>query len=114
MAEEKFEAGLEQEETIEVKDVLCQAEPEKWMKRPPKVMCGDMREAFKCGREADNFKCNCWNRKCPFFGDCRKCIAFHLSLKQIPTCQRDMVTEIYLNGVLAKNLYIEDELENKE
>lgn len=113
MADEKIEIGMEPEQPAEAAeekhDVFYQADPGKWLRQPPKIMCGDMREAMQCGRDADNYKCTCWNRRCPFFGDCRKCIAFHLALKQIPTCQREMVTEIYKSGVLATNLYIDAE-----
>ena len=90
-------------------NVLHQADPEKWKSRPPKKMRGDMRTALQLGAEADKYNCNCWNRNCPFFGDCRKCLVFHMSLKQIPTCQRDMVIEMLREGCLADELYMEKE-----
>jgi hypothetical protein len=50
--------------------------------------------------------------KCPFHGDCRKCIVLHMHGKQLPTCQRDMVIELYKEGTLADELYIEEETES--
>lgn len=119
MAEEKFtpDIGAEAaptEPAAEEHDVFFQKDPQKWMHQPPKIMRNDMRKAFKVGREADSYKCTCWNKKCPFYGDCRKCLAFHLSLEQIPTCQREMVTEIYKNGILATNLYLDVESQSEE
>ena len=114
MAEEKFapdqlpNAELNVEAATEEHDVFYQKDPELWMRQPPKIMRGDMRRAHQIGREADSYKCTCWHKKCIFYGDCRKCLAFHLSLKQIPTCQREMVTEIYLDGTLAANLYLDE------
>ena len=94
-------------------DVLHQKDPAKWLRQPPKVIRGDMKQAFQAGREADSMKCNCWNRKCPFFGDCRKCIAFHMALTQIPTCQRDMIIDMYKTGILVEELYIKEEMERE-
>ncbi len=98
--------------TTEDDNLLRQANPEKWMKRPPKVMRGDPRTAMKLAAEADKYKCTCWNVKCPFHGDCRKCIVLHMYGKQLPTCQRDMVIELYKEGTLADELYIEEETES--
>ncbi len=109
MADEKIVIpGMDE---IEAPDVLKQKDPGKWMKRPPKVFRGDMRVAMKCGMEADKMTCNCWNRKCPFFGDCRKCIAFHNALKQFPTCQRENIIELLKDGELQKEMYMELEVE---
>ena len=102
------------EATEEEHDVFYQADPQKWLRQPPKIIRKDMRKAFLIGRDADNYQCTCWNKKCPYYGDCRKCIAFHLALEQIPTCQREMVTEIYKNGILATNLYLDEEPQKTE
>ena len=90
-------------------NVLHQADPEKWKHRPPKKMRGDIRQAMRLGAEAEKYNCSCWHKSCPFFGDCRKCLVFHMSLKQLPTCQRDMVIEMYREGYLADELYMEEE-----
>jgi len=113
MADEKIIPGMEPEaETVvELDNILWQKDPAKWMKRPPKVMRGDMRKAFQYGQQADKFECNCWNRKCPFFGDCRKCIAFHMALKQFPTCQRETIIDMLKDGSLAEEMYMELEME---
>lgn len=129
MAEEKFEPGkapagfdpskappmpkivLEELPPMDENDVLHQKDPLKWLRQPPKVIRGDMKKAFQAGRDADSMTCNCWNRKCPFFGNCRKCIAFHMALTQIPTCQREMVIKMYREGILYEELYIKEEEE---
>ncbi len=90
-------------------NLLRQANPEKWMRRPPKQKRGEMVMALKVGEEADKYKCTCWNKKCPFHGQCRKCIVFHMELKQIPTCQRDMIIEMIKEGYLEDELYMEQE-----
>ena len=100
----ELETGATEEDNI-----LRQADPRKWMRRPPKKSRGDMVMALKVGAEADKYKCTCWNTKCPFHGQCRKCIAFHMELKQIPTCQRDMVIEMIKEGYLEDELYMEEE-----
>ena len=64
---------------------------------------------MKAGRAADKMECNCWNKNCPFHGNCKSCIVFHKALKQIPTCLRDMVIDLYKEGVLSYELYITDE-----
>lgn len=55
---------------------------------------GEMRTAMASARQADKFKCDCWNTKCPNFGDCRKCLVYEMCLKQLPTCQRDLLEEL--------------------
>ncbi len=132
MADEKFEPGkmppdfdpakappmpkivLEDIPPMDENDVLNQKDPLKWLRQPPKKIRGDMKQAFQAGRDADSMQCNCWNRKCPFFGDCRKCIAFHMALKQVPTCQRDMLIGMYREGILYEELYIKEEIEREE
>ena len=37
-----------------------------------------------------------------------------MALKQIPTCQRDMVIEMIQDGYLADELYIDYEIKPKE
>jgi len=93
----------------EQKNILEQKNKYKWRDNPPKVLRGDIREAFKCGAEAENLKCDCWNTGCPYFGNCRKCIVFHLCLKQFPTCQRDTLEELYLANLLDEELHIKKE-----
>ena len=132
MADEKFEPGkmppdfdpakappmpkivLEDIPPMDENDVLHQADPLKWLRQPPKKIRGDMKKAMQIGRDADKMSCNCWNRKCPFFGDCRKCIAFHMALKQVPTCQREMLIEMYREGIIYEELYIKEEIEREE
>ena len=90
----------------EQKNILEQKNKYKWRDNPPKVLRGDIHEAFKCGAEAENLKCDCWNTNCPYFGNCRKCIVFHLCLKQFPTCQRDTLEELYVSNLLDEELHI--------
>ncbi len=99
----------EEDDDEEMENYLEQADPAKWLRQPPHVMRGDMRKAMKAGRAADKMECNCWNKHCPFHGNCKSCIVFHKALKQIPTCLRDMVIDLYKEGVLSYELYITDE-----
>jgi len=78
----------------EQKNVLEQKNKYKWRDNPPKVTREEMEAAFKCAAEAENLKCDCWNTNCPFIDNCKKCIVFHLSLKQFPTCMRDLLGEL--------------------
>ena len=103
----------EEKNTIE-ESILHQPDPAKWLRQPPKKIRGDMKEAFRIGAEAEKYKCNCWNRKCPFFGNCRQCVAFHMALKQIPTCQRDMIVEMIKDGTLVEELYVNDPVPPKK
>ena len=93
----------------ELPDLLAQEDPDKWRRQPPRKMRGDVFRAMKCGKNAAKMKCNCWNKHCPFFGNCRRCITFHKALKQFPTCMRDQMIEMYKDGSLAYELYITDE-----
>ena len=72
----------------EEKNVLEQKDKNKWRDNPPKVTREEMAAALKCAAGADKFECDCWNTGCPYFGDCRKCVVFHMCLDQLPTCQR--------------------------
>jgi hypothetical protein len=51
-------------------------------------------EGKKEAMAADKLKCDCWNTKCPNFGDCRKCLVYEMCLKRLPTCQRDLLEEL--------------------
>ena len=95
-------------DATEDENVLKQEDPARWLRQPPKKMRGNMRMAMTYGREADKYKCTCWNKRCPFYGDCRKCIVFHMALKQIPTCQRDMIVEMIKDGTLEQEMYVND------
>jgi hypothetical protein len=76
------------------KNILAQPNKFKWRENPPKVTPGEMRSAMASARGADKFSCDCWNTKCPNFGDCRKCLVHEMCLKQLPTCQRDLLEEL--------------------
>lgn len=78
----------------EEKNILAQPNKFKWRENPPRVTPGEMRAAMASARGADKFKCDCWNTKCPNFGDCRKCLVYEMCLKQLPTCQRDLLEEL--------------------
>ena len=70
-----------------------------WRDTPPKVTREEMVAAFECAASADKLECDCWNTNCPNFGNCRACVVFHLCLKQLPTCQRDVfdgLQELYI------------------
>lgn len=90
-----------------LRNILEQPDKNKWRYNGPTVMRGDMREAFKLGAQAEKLKCDCWNTHCPFYGNCRKCIVFHMTLKQFPTCQRAMLTELHLADLLDVELHIQ-------
>jgi len=79
---------------MEQKNVLEQKNKYKWRDNPPKVSREDMVAAFECAATADNLKCDCWNTACPYLGNCRACIVFHMCLNQFPTCQREMLGEL--------------------
>ncbi len=100
--------------TTETENLLKQEDPARWLRQPPKKMRGDMRMAMAYGREAEKYKCTCWNKGCPFYGNCRKCIVFHMALKQIPTCQRDMIVEMLKDGTLVEEMYVYDPVPPKK
>ena len=81
-------------EPLEIKNVLEQPNKYKWRDNTPNVSKDQMREAFACSKKAHEMKCDCWNTHCVIFGDCRKCIVFHLCLKQFPTCQRALLGDL--------------------
>jgi hypothetical protein len=78
----------------EEKNILEQPNKFKWRDNPPKVNPGEMRTAMASAREADKFACDCWNTKCPNYGDCRKCIVYEMCLKQLPTCEMDLLESL--------------------
>lgn len=84
----------ESNEPPEIKNVLKQPNKYKWRDESPDVSKEEMREAFACSKKAHDMKCDCWNTHCVFYGDCRKCIVFHLCLKQFPTCQRSLLGDL--------------------
>ena len=81
-------------EPQDLKNVLEQPNKYKWKDNTPTVTKDEMREAFACSKKAHEMKCDCWNTHCVIFGDCRKCIVFHLCLKQFPTCQRALLGDL--------------------
>ena len=76
------------------KNILAQPDKFKWRENPPKVKPGEMRLAIECGKAADKLNCDCWNTKCPNFGDCRKCIVYEMCLKRLPTCQLELYEQL--------------------
>ncbi|MCL2045379.1 MAG: hypothetical protein FWG88_03225 [Oscillospiraceae bacterium] len=80
-------------------NILEQKNKQLWRDTPPKVTREGMVAALECADRADEFKCDCWNVGCKYFGNCRACVVFHLCLKQLPTCQRDAfdgLQELYI------------------
>ena len=90
----EFRNSPELDEMLAQKDVLKQNNKYKWRDNPPKVTRDEMVYALKYAAGADRLKCDCWNTRCPYYGDCRACVVFHLCLNQFPTCQRDMFGEL--------------------
>ena len=82
------------DEPIEIKNMLEQPNKYKWRDNTPDVSKDEKRAALACSKKAHEMKCDCWNTQCVFFGDCRKCIVFHLCLKQFPTCQRSLLGDL--------------------
>lgn len=78
----------------EEKNILTQPNKYKWRDNPPKVAMSEMRVAMASAHEADKFECDCWNTKCPNFGDCRKCVVYEMCLKRLPTCEMDLYEEL--------------------
>ena len=81
-------------EPPEIKNVLKQPDRDKWRDEFSNHSKDEMRAAFECSKKAHEMKCECWNTNCVFHGDCRKCIVFHLCLKQFPTCQRALLGDL--------------------
>jgi hypothetical protein len=78
----------------EIKNALQQPNKLKWRDQTAEVSKDEMRAAFSCSKKAHEMKCDCWNTNCVFYGDCKKCIVFHLCLKQFPTCQRALLGDL--------------------
>ena len=97
----------DEKKAFEPKNILDQPDPLTWLRYPPKKLRGDMKGAFQMAAEADTYECTCWNKKCPYHGDCRKCIVFHMALKQFPTCQRAMLEEMHLTNLIDEALHVE-------
>lgn len=81
-------------EPPEIRNALAQPDADKWKDADADVSKEDMREAFAYAKKAHDMKCDCWNTHCVFYGECRKCIVFHLCLKQFPTCQRSLLGDL--------------------
>ncbi len=81
-------------EPPEIKNMLEQPNKFKWRDNTPSVSKEEMSEALACAEKAHEMKCDCWNTHCVFYGDCRKCIVFHLYMKQFPTCQRALLGDL--------------------
>lgn len=77
-----------------VQNILAQPNKYKWRDNPPVVTGRDMRVAMTSAQAAGDFQCECWNAKCPNFGDCRKCVVFEMCIGQLPTCERDLFEEL--------------------
>ena len=78
------------------KNMLEQKNKFKWRENPPKkVTREDVTVAFECAADTESHKCDCWNTGCKYYDNCKACIVFHLCLKQVPTCQRDLLEETY-------------------
>ncbi|NLB80912.1 MAG: hypothetical protein GX800_04725 [Clostridiaceae bacterium] len=82
------------DETLEIKNPLKQPNKYKWRDNTPNTLKDEMRAAFECSKKAHEMKCDCWHTNCVFYGDCRKCIVFHLCLKQFTTCQRSLLGDL--------------------
>jgi hypothetical protein len=81
-------------EPPEIINPLVQPNKYKWRDESPEVSKDEMRAAFACSKKAHEMSCDCWNTRCVFYGDCKKCIVFHLCLKQFPTCQRSLLGDL--------------------
>jgi len=81
------------DETLMEKNYLAQQNKDKWRNDSQNISRDEMRAALACSRDADKMKCDCWNTYCQFYGNCRKCMVFHLCLRQFPTCQRSLLGE---------------------
>jgi hypothetical protein len=85
---------LDDGEPPEIKNPLKQPNKYKWRDNTPNVSKDEIRAAFQCSKKAPEMKCDCWHTRCVLYGDCKKCIVFHLCLKQFPTCQRSLLGDL--------------------
>ena len=74
----------------------------RWKDNHPQVTPEQMKAAFEYADNPENYECNCWISGCRYRGNCKACKAFHTALKQIPTCQRELIEELY--GYYIPNL----------
>ena len=81
-------------EALELKNLLAQPNKYKWKSSTPSFSKDEMRAATACAKKAHDMKCDCWNTHCVIFGECKKCILFHLYMKQFPTCQRSLLGDL--------------------
>ena len=86
--------GGDDAEPVEIINPLCQPNREKWRDHYKDASKEELREAYECAKQAHNMQCDCWHTHCVLFGDCKKCIVFHLCLKQFPTCQRSLLGDL--------------------
>ena len=84
----------ELDEELLHKNWLGQPNRDKWREDTSEASVEEIRFAYACARDACDMECDCWNTGCVYFGDCRKCIVFHLCLKQFPTCQRSLLGDL--------------------
>jgi len=70
----------------------------------PNVSREEMAAAFECAVD-ESLNCECWNTGCRYYNMCRECIAFHLHLKHVPTCQREMMEELFIEGVYPGKVF---------
>ena len=84
----------ELDEEVLQKNWLAQPNKDIWRDEASDASIEEVRFAYACARDADKMKCDCWNTGCQYFGNCRKCIVFHLCLKQFPTCQRALLGDL--------------------
>ena len=84
----------ESSEAQELKNMLAQPDKYKWRDNTPGFSKDEKRAALACSKKAHDMKCDCWNTHCVIFGDCKKCIVFHLYMKQFPTCQRALLGDL--------------------
>ncbi len=84
---------MENGEPPEIKNMLAQPNRYKWRDNTPSVSKDKMREALAYAEKAHEMKCDCWNH-CAIYGDCKKCIVFHLYMGQFPTCQRALLGDL--------------------
>jgi hypothetical protein len=85
---------MKDDEPVEIKNVLKQPGKDKWKDDWQKFSKEELREAFEYAKKAHEMECDCWNTHCVFYGDCKKCVVFHLCLKQFPTCHRKLLGEL--------------------
>lgn len=81
-------------EPAEIINPLAQPNRDKWRNHFKDATKEQLQEAFECAKHAHEMECDCWNKGCVFYGDCKKCMVFHLCLKQFPTCMRHVLGDL--------------------